>query len=686
MVTDQILARNSQVHGVPVLELVAHLHQLLLGHGAALLGVSTLAEHEVPALGSQVFGLDTEGSNLRAVDAVSMEQAGNGVVGHVDGGVGQRLDDVLSVPGEGSAETLGSGAAPLLEPVDDQVELVLSLGVESVEVVRVEVLANELLPLIFSVLQEPLVAACNQALVTGSGDNLTFGLVVRAGKVLFVEVLLNLRLGVLNALASGNSDEELALIESLEVNLILGDLEQVLIFLRLDLEVVNELNSRHVSELGDVDDGKGLERHAPLLLHAELLADVLLGLEVAESSPVVGRIGRHRSNDSSSLSHRNGGHGQGINLLILGERGAQGLADKVSSLQLGEARVLAELLGHLLEGEVTGRSLTAHEVLAAGHLVHSVLALGQHIAVSLSVHGLRSQSSGHEEHVLSSQLGDHLGQLEELNLDTNVLLGANALTLCAVVISARLLVELGIDSVLLAVVDVSLALEQLELPADEAVEVGVLAGGDHGSTPVSRHADQLKILLALRREELQPLLGVLELRDFSLRDADLHEDLILSGRHFDDLGGLLLLLVASLGLALLLSGLLFLLLLGLDGSSRLLRSGLSLEDLRLESVGSGLDGHTRAVEAEREESAPALLPLVTSSELGLRHGEGVAQVEVPVHVREGECDHKLAVVLLLDSHIVVGLGGVDVGEVGGVGRPVLLHGDLDLSESVVSNS
>ena len=59
-------------------------------------------------------------------------------------------------------------------------------------------------------------------------------------------------------------------------------------------------------------------------------------------------------------------------------------------------------------------------------------------------------------------------------------------------------------------------------------------------------------------------------------------------------------------------------------------------DLAGEFVGGGLDGHAGAVEGKGEEDVGAAEAVKGGGELEFGEGEGVAEVEVAVHVREGE--------------------------------------------------
>ena len=59
----------------------------------------------------------------------------NRVESLIDGGVRQRLDDELLIPRHTSAKASGAGAAPLLQPVNNNIELMLSLRVVGVKIV-----------------------------------------------------------------------------------------------------------------------------------------------------------------------------------------------------------------------------------------------------------------------------------------------------------------------------------------------------------------------------------------------------------------------------------------------------------------------------------------------------------------------------------------------------------------------
>lgn len=82
-------------------------------------------------------------------------------------------------------------------------------------------------------------------------------------------------------------------------------------------------------------------------------------------------------------------------------------------------------------------------------------------------------------------------------------------------------------------------------------------------------------------------------------------------------------------------------------------------------VRAGLDGHTRAVEAEGEDGPLALHAVEGHRELRLRQGEGVAQVQAPVHVRVRERGQELA----LGRPVLALLGGVNLEGFGRLATP-----------------
>ena len=98
MVLYQILSGAAEVHWVPVVEFVPHFLERLLRDLRSSV-VLPRQENVIPVLQTNVLRLDIEFAGEAAVDG-ALEIMGNGVVGHVDGGIGEGLDEALLVPGE----------------------------------------------------------------------------------------------------------------------------------------------------------------------------------------------------------------------------------------------------------------------------------------------------------------------------------------------------------------------------------------------------------------------------------------------------------------------------------------------------------------------------------------------------------------------------------------------------------
>lgn len=95
-------------------------------------------------------------------------------------------------------------------------------------------------------------------------------------------------------------------------------------------------------------------------------------------------------------------------------------------------------------------------------------------------------------------------------------------------VCAGLAIHFRVNGVALAELDLAILLKVVELPADERVVIGVDCRGDERTSPVDIHSEQLQIVNTLWREELQPVVGVTELRHVLSGDADLLQDLELS--------------------------------------------------------------------------------------------------------------------------------------------------------------
>jgi hypothetical protein len=172
--------------------------------------------------------------------------------------------------------------------------------------------------------------------------------------------------------------------------------------------------------------------------------------------------------------------------------------------------------------------VTHHEELVILHFVETILALGKDKAVGLSVHGLGAESCGNKVDFLAGPGSKGLWEVNELDFDANVFLRGNAFTLCAIMISAGLIVELREDSVALSILDFVVFLQVGELPAHKRVEVGVSVCGEETAAPVSSKTKVFKVLLAMGREEVEPVVRVLEAGDVLVAHANLLKNFILS--------------------------------------------------------------------------------------------------------------------------------------------------------------
>jgi hypothetical protein len=86
--------------------------------------------------------------------------------------------------------------------------------------------------------------------------------------------------------------------------------------------------------------------------------------------------------------------------------------------------------------------------------------------------------------------------INKLNFYANILLNANTFSLCAVMVSAWLHVELREDSKSFGVSDLVVCLQMVELPADKGIVVGVRFRRNKGAPPVSVHAKSFEVVTA----------------------------------------------------------------------------------------------------------------------------------------------------------------------------------------------
>jgi hypothetical protein len=78
----------------------------------------------------------------------------------------------------------------------------------------------------------------------------------------------------------------------------------------------------------------------------------------------------------------------------------------------------------------------------------------------------------------------------------------------------------------------------------------------------------------------------------------------------------------------------------------LFRSSGSTFDFHFQSVGSGLNWHTRAMESERPYSYLPSLFLVPNLEFWFRHWKCMSKMQISIHVRIWKCNHVFFFVFL----------------------------------------
>mmetsp|Transcript_18986 Transcript_18986/g.64402 ORF Transcript_18986/g.64402 Transcript_18986/m.64402 type:complete len:699 (-) Transcript_18986:775-2871(-) len=276
VVGDEVLGRNAQVHGVPVLELALEHRQLLLRNAAARLGRERPAEeHVVEARVRQLGRFHAQGPRALAHNvALALEEVRDGVVGHVDGGVRERLDDPLVVPRQLRAEAEHARAGPLPEPAQRADKVLERLAAVGVEPRAADVAQGALAPRLLAVGDVPLVRHGHDALIAAAAHHLGLGLEVRQGRALGDHGRADERLGHLDARALVLPDDHDALVEALEVHLLLGRLELVGVPAAPDLVLLHHELRAAVPVAGDVDDG----HHVEGLDHVG--GDVVLGAEL----------------------------------------------------------------------------------------------------------------------------------------------------------------------------------------------------------------------------------------------------------------------------------------------------------------------------------------------------------------------------------------------------------------------
>eukprot|EP00123_Amoebidium_parasiticum_P011674 comp20847_c0_seq1/m.27563 comp20847_c0_seq1/g.27563 ORF comp20847_c0_seq1/g.27563 comp20847_c0_seq1/m.27563 type:complete len:511 (+) comp20847_c0_seq1:856-2388(+) len=289
MVANQILAAAAQIHRVPVLELTTH--GLKRAQGDVRLRLRGIEVDVVPHSTGHLLGPNAGRGRAGPVKGSTMKEVGHGVVCHVDGGVRERLNQILGVPRKLGAEAERARARPLVQPVQGLLEVVL--GLVRVHLRVGHALAHLLLPLLQPVVQVPLVAQSHHTLVCRPRHDLPLRLVVHSRIPSINHLLLDLSLCIGNLRSLVGPGHHHTLVEALEVNQVLCLLKGIGIVLALDFELLAGCNSCGRAQLGNIEDGNDLIRQNHLIRNAVLLPQRLLVLEVTEGSIVVRRVRWH---------------------------------------------------------------------------------------------------------------------------------------------------------------------------------------------------------------------------------------------------------------------------------------------------------------------------------------------------------------------------------------------------------
>ena len=246
-------------------------------------------------------------------------------------------------------------------------ELLLALIVVAVEVSRFNMSHNLVLPFFFSVVHHPLITESADAFISSSGNDLRLRLVVWDGITRGDHHLLDNNFGVLSFLAVAVTfDGHDTISESLQVALVFSFLKLVLIFRSLNLSRLNGDLSAHVAHAGDFDNGNRLEGLDPFSLDFVVIG---LLLEVSKHDEIIGRVGGYACDDTGSLGHGDGGHGEGVDEVVFSEGSLKLLSNNLFSHDLSEARPFSLNLGELLVSESLSSSVAHDEEISVDHLI-----------------------------------------------------------------------------------------------------------------------------------------------------------------------------------------------------------------------------------------------------------------------------------------------------------------------------
>ncbi|KAK5635666.1 hypothetical protein RRF57_011377 [Xylaria bambusicola] len=413
--------------------------------------------------------------------------------------------------------------------------------------------------------------------------------------------------------------------------------------------------------------------------------------QVSNGGVIIWTIRWNRSDDASALGFRDRFHG---------ENADSGFVEGERRLDEGTDNLLPADFGDLGKHP----PLWKDKIIVVGYVEDTVCDVRPNKTACLAVHGLGPKRCGYEIDLGGGRqsIDDRFGTISPFQdgyLDGRVLLHANSFSVATVMVQAGLLVKRRVHGISLPEFDLAEVLELVHLPPHKRVVVRVGIGGDKRTAPVGTHAEAHEIVHAGLRKNMDPVIGIGKTVDFLAWDAEAEHNLKLK------LG------LARLGDGFALVGLEYRHVGGAGGGpggrgrsrGRGRGSGVGLgvngevldvafevlaEHIHLADklVGTRLDGHASAVEAERHEHTLAAHPGIAGGELDFGYGKAVADMKRPIHVRVSNGAEELG---LLGTQVFGG-DGVEGHIVGGWGGsiedmvvcPLLLESLLDFDEDV----
>ena len=141
----------------------------------------------------------------------------------------------MLIPGDAGAEASGSGTAPLLQPVEDIFELLLSLWVVGLKSIRHNVLLNSVFPRLFAVFEQPLVAEGDNARLARTCNDFLFRFVVRNGHTVVDHLFSNNWFCKFNLLSGRYSNLHHSFVETFLIAFVFCFFKSVDFLVRFDL-------------------------------------------------------------------------------------------------------------------------------------------------------------------------------------------------------------------------------------------------------------------------------------------------------------------------------------------------------------------------------------------------------------------------------------------------------------------